>query len=115
MSKGTTFLVIIAICGSVSFLFGISAVWTDLMDLNSSSSGGEIMFVFIPLLMFIIFGVFVGMILGSLFLLGIIPLIGNFTVFLIRALTWDIQIITAILGSDTKSKDQEEELSIEER
>ena len=108
MSKGTTFLVIIAICGAVSFLFGISAVWTDLMDLNSSSSENEIWFVFFPLLLFIIFGVFVGMIFGSLFLLGIIPLIGDFTVFLIRALTWDIQIITAILGSDTKSKDQEE-------
>ena len=90
MSKGTTFLVIIAICGAVSFLFGISAVWTDLMDLNSSSSGDEIMFVFIPLLMFIIFGVFVGMILGSLFLLGAIPLIRDFTVFLIRAITWDL-------------------------
>ena len=116
MSKGTTFLVIVAICGAVSFLFGISAVWTDLMDLNSSSSGDEIMFVFIPLLMFIIFGVFVGMILGSLFLLGAIPLIRDFTVFLIRAFTWDLQIITAILGSNTKSKDQEEaELSSEER
>ena len=48
--------------------------------------------------------------------LGAIPLIRDFTVFLIRAITWDLQIITAILGSNTKSKDQEEaELSSEER
>lgn len=102
-------MVIIAICGTVGFLFGISAVWTDLVDINSSSSGPEIMWVFIPLLMFIIFGIFAGIIFGTLFLLGILPFFRDFTVFLIRAISWDLQIIAEIIGSGTKSKDHDDE------
>ena len=116
MNKGTAFIVIIAVCGVVGFLFGLSAVWTDLMDLNSSSSENEIWFVFFPLLLFIIFGVFAGMILGSLFLLGTLPFFRDFPVFFLRGITWDLQTIAEIFGLYTKSKDQEEtELASEEK
>ena len=111
MNKGNAFIVIIAVCGVVGFLFGLSAVWTDLMDLNSSSSENEIWFVFFPLLLFIIFGVFAGMILGSLFLLGALRI----PVLILRGMSWDYQIIAGIFGLYTKSKDEEEtELASEE-
>ena len=86
------------------------------MDLNSSSSENEIWFVFFPLLLFIIFGVFAGMILGSLFLLGALTFFRDFLVLILRGMSWDLQIIAEIFGLYTKSKDEEEtELPSEEK
>ena len=116
MNKGTAFIVIIAVCGVVGFLFGISAVWTDLMNLNSSSSENEIWFVFFILLLFVIFGVIAGMILGSLYLLGALPFFRGFLGLILRGMSWDFQIIAEIFGLYTKSKDEEEtELTSEEK
>ena len=104
VDKGTIWVVIIAICGLASFLFGTTIVWTDLMALNSSSSGSDMLWVFVPLLYSIIAGISIGTVLGFLFFIGFFSLVWDFVVFV---LTWDLQIIYAIFFSDDVSEDQE--------